>query len=34
MLAINRQPGTNTVDVVDNVNALLPEFRQGDSGRR
>ena len=28
MLAINRQPGTNTVDVVDNVNALLPEFRK------
>jgi HAE1 family hydrophobic/amphiphilic exporter-1 len=28
MLAINRQPGTNTVEVVDNVNALLPEFRK------
>ena len=28
MLAINRQPGTNTVDVVDNVNKLLPEFRK------
>ena len=28
MLAINRQPGTNTVEVVDNVNALLPEFRR------
>jgi HAE1 family hydrophobic/amphiphilic exporter-1 len=28
ILAINRQPGTNTVDVVDNVNALLPEFRR------
>ncbi|MGA3044378.1 MAG: efflux RND transporter permease subunit, partial [Bryobacteraceae bacterium] len=28
MLAINRQPGTNTVDVVDNVNALLPQFRK------
>ena len=28
MLAINRQPGTNTVDVVDNVNKLLPEFRR------
>ena len=28
ILAINRQPGTNTVDVVDNVNKLLPEFRR------
>jgi HAE1 family hydrophobic/amphiphilic exporter-1 len=28
MLAINRQPGTNTVEVVDNVNQLLPEFRR------
>ena len=28
ILAINRQPGTNTVDVVDNVNALLPQFRK------
>jgi hydrophobic/amphiphilic exporter-1 (mainly G- bacteria), HAE1 family len=28
ILAINRQPGTNTVDVVNNVNALLPEFRR------
>jgi len=27
ILAINRQPGTNTVDVVDNVRALMPEFR-------
>jgi HAE1 family hydrophobic/amphiphilic exporter-1 len=27
MLGINRQPGTNTVDVVDAVNQLLPEFR-------
>jgi len=27
ILAINKQPGTNTVDVVDNVRALLPEFR-------
>jgi len=27
ILAINRQPGTNTVDVVDAVNQLLPEFR-------
>ncbi len=28
MLGINRQPGTNTVEVVDNVKALLPEFRK------
>ena len=28
MLAINRQPGTNTVEVVDNVNRLLPDFRR------
>jgi hydrophobic/amphiphilic exporter-1 (mainly G- bacteria), HAE1 family len=28
VLAINKQPGTNTVDVVDNVRALLPEFRR------
>jgi HAE1 family hydrophobic/amphiphilic exporter-1 len=27
MLGINRQPGTNTVDVVDAVSQLLPEFR-------
>ncbi len=27
ILAINRQPGTNTVEVVDNVRKLLPEFR-------
>ena len=27
MLGINRQPGTNTVDVVDAVQQLLPEFR-------
>jgi hydrophobic/amphiphilic exporter-1 (mainly G- bacteria), HAE1 family len=27
ILAINRQPGTNTVDVVDAVQQLLPEFR-------
>src|ERR1700691_701201 len=27
ILAINRQPGTNTVDVVDNVKKLLPKFR-------
>jgi HAE1 family hydrophobic/amphiphilic exporter-1 len=28
ILAINRQPGTNTVDVVDGINKLLPEFRR------
>jgi len=28
MMAINRQPGTNTVDVVDAVKTLLPEFRR------
>ncbi len=27
ILAINRQPGTNTVDVVDGVRKLLPSFR-------
>ncbi len=26
ILAINRQPGTNTVQVVDNIRKLLPEF--------
>jgi HAE1 family hydrophobic/amphiphilic exporter-1 len=28
ILAIQRQPGTNTVDVVDNIRRLLPEFRR------
>jgi hydrophobic/amphiphilic exporter-1 (mainly G- bacteria), HAE1 family len=28
LLAIQRQPGTNTVDVVDNVKSLLPSFRE------
>ena len=28
VLAIQRQPGTNTVDVVDNVKRLLPSFRE------
>jgi hydrophobic/amphiphilic exporter-1 (mainly G- bacteria), HAE1 family len=28
VLAIQRQPGTNTVEVVDSIKALLPEFRQ------
>ena len=28
VLAIQRQPGTNTVEVVDNVRRLLPTFRQ------
>ena len=27
VLAIQRQPGTNTVEVVDNVKQLLPAFR-------
>jgi len=27
ILAINRQPGTNTVEVVDNIKKLLPAFR-------
>src|ERR1700749_3820456 len=27
ILAINRQPGTNTVQVVDNIRKLMPEFR-------
>jgi hydrophobic/amphiphilic exporter-1 (mainly G- bacteria), HAE1 family len=28
ILAIQRQPGTNTVEVVDNIRQLLPEFRK------
>jgi HAE1 family hydrophobic/amphiphilic exporter-1 len=28
VLAIQRQPGTNTVEVVDRVKALLPQFRE------
>jgi len=28
VLAILRQPGTNTVEVVDNIKKLLPEFRE------
>jgi hydrophobic/amphiphilic exporter-1 (mainly G- bacteria), HAE1 family len=28
ILAIQRQPGTNTVEVVDSIKALLPEFRR------
>ena len=28
MLAIQRQPGTNTVQVVDNIRKLLPTFRK------
>ncbi len=28
ILAIRRQPGTNTVQVVDNIKALLPVFRE------
>jgi HAE1 family hydrophobic/amphiphilic exporter-1 len=28
VLAIQRQPGTNTVEVVDNIKKLLPQFRE------
>ncbi len=28
ILAVQRQPGTNTVEVVDGVHAVLPQFRQ------
>ena len=28
ILAVNRQPGTNTVEVVENIKRLLPEFRK------
>ncbi|MGO9616067.1 MAG: efflux RND transporter permease subunit, partial [Bryobacteraceae bacterium] len=28
ILAVNRQPGTNTVEVVDNIKRLLPEFEK------
>jgi hydrophobic/amphiphilic exporter-1 (mainly G- bacteria), HAE1 family len=28
VLAIQRQPGTNTVEVVDNIRKLLPQFRE------
>jgi HAE1 family hydrophobic/amphiphilic exporter-1 len=28
MLAIQRQPGTNTIEVVDSIRSLLPQFRQ------
>ena len=28
ILAVNRQPGTNTVEVVDNIKRLLPEFER------
>ncbi len=34
VLAIQRQPGTNTVEVVNRINALMPQFRLADSGRR
>ena len=27
ILAISRQPGTNTVEIVDNIRALLPELQ-------
>ena len=28
MFAVQRQPGTNTVEVVDQIKALFPEFRK------
>ena len=28
VLAIQRQPGTNTIEVVDNIRRLLPTFRK------
>ena len=28
MLAVKKQPGTNVVEVVDRINALLPTFRE------
>jgi hydrophobic/amphiphilic exporter-1 (mainly G- bacteria), HAE1 family len=28
VLAVQRQPGANTVAVVDNIKALLPQFRE------
>ncbi len=28
ILAVNRQPGTNTVEVVENIKRLLPEFKK------
>jgi len=28
ILAVQRQPGTNTVEVVENIKAMLPEFRK------
>jgi HAE1 family hydrophobic/amphiphilic exporter-1 len=27
VLAVQRQPGANTVEVVDNIKKLLPQFR-------
>ena len=34
ILAIQKQPGTNTVEVVDNILGLLPQFRQRNSAYR
>ena len=34
VLAIQRQPGTNTVEVVDNIKQLLPTFRAEIARRR
>ena len=33
MLAVQRQPGANTVEVVDNIKKLLPRIPRGDSRR-
>ncbi len=32
VLAVQRQPGANTVAVVDSIRKLLPQFRETDSG--
>ena len=31
---VMRQPGSNTIEVVDNIKRLLPQFRDADSRRR
>ena len=33
MLQVMRQPGTNTVDIVDRIKALLPQLRAAASAR-
>ena len=32
VLAVQRQPDANTVDVVDRVKALVPQFQRPDAG--